>query len=137
MNAVFWLRQPRNTRKERKTMARLSLSRFHCVAVFVGGNTSITTLFQILVVLGLENDFSKLASADPWEYNLSPHSGVKLSVIRVSPQAWLAPTFSSFRRATFTCLNFNGIVSCTRWSLSQSSDTSFVTCLVVIKMAGS
>jgi len=29
-----------------------------------GGNTSITTLFQILVVLGLENDFSKLASDD-------------------------------------------------------------------------
>ncbi len=29
-----------------------------------GGNTSITTLFQILVVLGLESDFSKLASDD-------------------------------------------------------------------------
>jgi len=29
-----------------------------------GGNTSITTLFQVLVVLGLENDFSKLASDD-------------------------------------------------------------------------
>lgn len=29
-----------------------------------GGNTSINTLFQILVVLGLENDFSKLASDD-------------------------------------------------------------------------
>ena len=28
------------------------------------GNTSITTLFQILVVLGLENDCSKLASDD-------------------------------------------------------------------------
>ena len=29
-----------------------------------GGNTSITTLFQVLVVLGLENDFLKLASDD-------------------------------------------------------------------------
>lgn len=29
-----------------------------------GSNTSITTLFQVLVVLGLENDFSKLASDD-------------------------------------------------------------------------
>jgi len=29
-----------------------------------GSNTSIATLFQILVVLGLENDFSKLASDD-------------------------------------------------------------------------
>jgi transcriptional regulator with XRE-family HTH domain len=28
------------------------------------GNTSITTLFQVLVVLGLENDFSKLAADD-------------------------------------------------------------------------
>lgn len=28
------------------------------------GNTSMTTLFQVLVVLGLENDFSKLASDD-------------------------------------------------------------------------
>ena len=28
------------------------------------GNTSITTLFQVLVVLGLENDFSKVASDD-------------------------------------------------------------------------
>jgi len=28
------------------------------------GNTSITTLFQVLVVLGLEKDFSKLASDD-------------------------------------------------------------------------
>ncbi len=27
-------------------------------------NTSITTLFQVLVVLGLENDFAKLASDD-------------------------------------------------------------------------
>ncbi|MEO8494378.1 MAG: helix-turn-helix transcriptional regulator [Planctomycetota bacterium] len=29
-----------------------------------GSNTSITTLFQVLVVLGLESDFSKLASDD-------------------------------------------------------------------------
>jgi transcriptional regulator with XRE-family HTH domain len=29
-----------------------------------GGNTSITTLFQVLVVLGLEGDFSKLAADD-------------------------------------------------------------------------
>ena len=29
-----------------------------------GGNTSVTTLFQVLVVLGLEDDFSKLASDD-------------------------------------------------------------------------
>ncbi len=28
------------------------------------GNTSITTMFQVLVVLGLENDFSKLAADD-------------------------------------------------------------------------
>ncbi len=44
------------------------------------GNTSITTLFQILVVLGLENDFSKLASDDQLGRRLedanlkSPHS---------------------------------------------------------------
>jgi transcriptional regulator with XRE-family HTH domain len=29
-----------------------------------GANTSITTLFQVLVVLGLEDDFSRLASDD-------------------------------------------------------------------------
>ncbi len=29
-----------------------------------GSNTSMTTLFQVLIVLGLENDFSKLASDD-------------------------------------------------------------------------
>ena len=29
-----------------------------------GSNTSITTLFQVLVVLGLEDDFSKLAADD-------------------------------------------------------------------------
>lgn len=29
-----------------------------------GSNTSITTLFQVLLVLGLENDFSHLASDD-------------------------------------------------------------------------
>lgn len=29
-----------------------------------GGNTSITTLFQVLLVLGLEHDFAKLAADD-------------------------------------------------------------------------
>ena len=48
-----------------KVVERAGISRNTLYMLEKGeSNTSITTLFQVLVVLGLENDFSKLASDD-------------------------------------------------------------------------
>ncbi|MEM7475284.1 MAG: helix-turn-helix transcriptional regulator [Planctomycetota bacterium] len=47
------------------------------------GNSSITTVFQVLVVLGLENDFSKLAADD--------ELGRRLEDARLKPTRTRAP----------------------------------------------